>query len=161
MTIVGVVGDVKITGLDQELRPVIYFSFRQNPSIFSNLVVRTNADPTALTTSIRSTIHAIEPQAAVFNVQTMPDLISATPAAFMRRFPATLVGVFAALALLLASIGIYGLFPIRSRSRRITSASAWLWRPDCGHCANGAERRISAGAIGIGIGIATAFGLMR
>src|SRR6185295_7357248 len=59
MEVVGVAGDIKITGLDQETRPVIYYPFRQNSSIFSNLVVRTNADPTALANSIRLSIQAL------------------------------------------------------------------------------------------------------
>lgn len=108
ITVVGVVGDVKITGLDQETRPVIYYPFRQNSSTFANLAVRTTADPNALAGSIRNEIRSLEPAAAIFNVQAMPELISSSPAAFIRRFPATLIGVFAGLALLLSAIGIYG-----------------------------------------------------
>ena len=108
ISIVGVVGDVKITGLDQETRPVIYYPFRQSSSIFANLVVRTSADPAAMTSSVRSQILSLEPAAAIFNVQAMPELIANSPAAFMRRFPATLIGVFAGLALLMSAIGIYG-----------------------------------------------------
>jgi putative ABC transport system permease protein len=162
MTIVGVVGDVKITGLDQEPRPVIYFSFRQNPSIFSNLVVRTTADPSALATSIRASIQVLEPQAAVFNVQTMPDLISATPAAFMRRFPATLVGVFAALALLLASIGIYGVVSdsVAQQTHYIGIRMA-LGARTADIVRMVLKEGLVLAAIGIGIGILTAFGLMR
>jgi putative ABC transport system permease protein len=108
ISIVGVVADVKITGLDQETKPVIYYPFRQNSSTFANLVVRTSADPNALAGSIRNEIRSLEPAVAIFNVQAMPELIANSPAAFMRRFPATLIGVFAGLALLLSSIGIYG-----------------------------------------------------
>src|SRR5882724_1290305 len=108
ISIVGVVADVKITGLDQEIRPVIYYPFRQNASPFANLVVRTSTDPATLAGSIRNEIRNLEPAAAIFNVQAMPELIASSPAAFMRRFPATLIGVFAGLALLLSSIGIYG-----------------------------------------------------
>jgi putative ABC transport system permease protein len=108
MSIVGVVGDVKIAGLDQETRPVIYYPFRQNSSPFANLVVRTSADPATLAASVRNEIRNLEPGVAIFNVQAMPELIANSPAAFMRRFPATLIGVFAGLALLLSTIGIYG-----------------------------------------------------
>ena len=106
--IVGVVGDVKVTGLDQALKPVLYFPFRQSPGLATNVVVRTNADPNALTAAIRTETLNLEPDAALFNVNTMEQLISGSPAAFMRRFPAILISVFAGLALLLASIGIYG-----------------------------------------------------
>ena len=162
MEVVGVVGDIKITGLDQVTRPVIYYPFRQNSSIFSNLVVRTNADPTALANSIRSGIQAIEPQAAIFNVQTMPALISATPAAFIRRFPATLVGVFAALALLLASIGIYGVV-----SDSVAQQTHYIGvRMALGARATDIMRLVLKEGLvlattGIGIGIVAAFGLMR
>ena len=162
MTIVGVVGDVKITGLDQELRPVIYYSFRQNSSTFSNLVVRTNAEPTALTTSIRSSIQTLEPQAAVFNVQTMPDLISATPAAFMRRFPATLVGVFAGLALLLASIGIYGVVSdsVAQQTHYIGVRLA-LGARTADIMRLVLKEGLVLAAVGVGAGVVIAFGLMR
>jgi putative ABC transport system permease protein len=106
--IVGVVGDVKITGLDQALRPVLYYPLRQNPGLGTNLVVRTNMDPKALAGSIRSVALGLEPGVAIFNVNAMEDLISQTPATFMRRFPALLISIFAGVALLLSSIGIYG-----------------------------------------------------
>jgi len=162
MTIVGVVGDVKTTGLDQELRPVIYFSFRQNSSNFSNLVVRTNTDPNSLTASIRNVIQTIEPQAAIFNVQSMPELISATPAAFMRRFPATLVGVFAALALLLASIGIYGVVSdsVAQQTHYIGVRMA-LGARTADIMRMVLKEGLVLAAIGIAVGMATAFGLMR
>jgi putative ABC transport system permease protein len=162
MTIVGVVGDVKITGLDQELRPVIYYSFGQNSSIFANLVIRTTTEPTALAATARREIQALEPQAAVFNMRPMPELISATPAAFMRRFPATLMGVFAGLALLLAAIGIYGVVSdsVVQQTHHIGVRMALG--------ARGADifrmvlkEGFMLAAIGIGIGVAAAFGLMR
>jgi putative ABC transport system permease protein len=70
--------------------------------------VRTSGDPTALAAVIRSETHALEPDVAIFNVNAMDQLISNSPAAFMRRFPALLISIFAGVALLLASIGIYG-----------------------------------------------------
>jgi putative ABC transport system permease protein len=162
LTVVGVVGDIKITGLDQELRPVIYYPFRQNSSVFSNLVIRTTTDPNALAATVRREIQTLEPQAAVFNVQAMPQLISATPAAFIRRFPATLMGVFAGLALLLAAIGIYGVVSdsVAQQTHHIGVRMALG--------ARGADifrmvlkEGFVLGASGIGIGVIAAFGLMR
>jgi putative ABC transport system permease protein len=106
--IVGVVGDIKITGLDQALKPVLYYPFRQSASTFANLVVRTNSEPNALASSIRNEIRNLEPDAAILNVRSMDEMIAQTPASFMRRFPALLISIFAGVALLLASIGIYG-----------------------------------------------------
>jgi putative ABC transport system permease protein len=106
--IVGVVGDVKITGLDDALKPVLYYPFRQAPSTTTNLVVRTSGDPTALAAAIRTESRNLEPEVAIFNVNAMEQLISDSPAAFMRRFPALLISIFAGVALLLASVGIYG-----------------------------------------------------
>jgi putative ABC transport system permease protein len=106
--IVGVVGDVKVTGLDDAIRPVLYYPFRQNPGQGTNLVVRTGADPNALAATLRTEIRNLEPDVAIFNVNAMEQLISDSPAAFMRRFPALLISIFAGVALLLASVGIYG-----------------------------------------------------
>jgi predicted permease len=106
--IVGVVGDVKITGLDEAVKPVLYYSYRQFPGPFTSLVVRTDNDPTAVAASVRNEIRNLEPDAAILNVNTMDQMIAQTPASFMRRFPALLISIFAIVALLLASIGIYG-----------------------------------------------------
>jgi putative ABC transport system permease protein len=162
VTIIGVASDVKITGLDQELRPVIYYSFAQNSSIFANLVIRTAADPAGLAATVRHEIQALEPQAAVFNVRPMPQLISATPGVFMRRFPATLMGIFAGLALLLAAIGIYGVVSdsVAQQTHHIGVRLALG--------ARGADifrmvlkEGFVLGSLGVGIGVAAAFALMR
>lgn len=106
--IVGVVGDVKITGLDDAIKPVLYYPYLQDPSTFTNLVVRTTADPATLVNVIRNECRTLEPDVAIFSVRTIEEMINDAPAAFMRRFPAFLIGIFAAVALLLATVGIYG-----------------------------------------------------
>ena len=106
--IIGVVGDVKVTGLDDAVRPVLYYPFRQDAGPATNLVVRTNTDPSVLAAAIRNEVRLREPDVAVFNLNAMQTLISNSPSAFMRRFPALLISIFAGIALLLASIGIYG-----------------------------------------------------
>jgi putative ABC transport system permease protein len=108
ITIVGVVGDVKITGLDEEIKPVLYYPKRQSGGFNASLVVRTNTDPTSLANTVRGEVRSLDSDAAILNVNTMEGMISQTPASFMRRFPALLIGIFAGVALLLASIGIYG-----------------------------------------------------
>lgn len=106
--IVGVISDVKIGGLDDPIRPVLYYPFRRFAGTGTNLVVRTTADPTTLAGAIRSETRDLEPDVALFNMRSMEQVIDESPAAFLRRFPAMLIGIFAVVALLLASIGIYG-----------------------------------------------------
>ncbi|HEX6047035.1 MAG TPA: ABC transporter permease, partial [Pyrinomonadaceae bacterium] len=107
-TIVGVVGDVKITGLDEAIRPVLYYPYRQSPGNAANLVVRTTTDPTSLAAAVRGEVRNLESEAAILNVNTMEGMIAQTQASFIRRFPALMISIFAGVALLLASIGIYG-----------------------------------------------------
>ena len=106
--IVGVVGDVKITGLDDAIKPVLYYPFPQDPSMTTNLVVRTTTDPSSLVNAIRNECRTLEPDVALFSVRTIEEMINEAPAAFIRRFPAFLIGIFAIVALLLATVGIYG-----------------------------------------------------
>ena len=162
VSIIGVVGDVKITGLDQETRPVIYYPFRQDSSIFANLVVRTNGDPATLAGSIRNEIRNLEPAVAIFNVQAMPELIANSPAAFMRRFPATLIGVFAGLALLLSSIGIYGVvsYSVSQQTHHIGVRMA-LGARAADILKLVLKQGLIIAAAGIAIGLAGAFATMR
>src|SRR4029453_8265302 len=106
--IVGVVGDVKISGLDEETRPVLYYPFRQLASPFTTVVVKSNTEPTSVAGAVREQMRGLEPNVAIFNVLPMDEVVSTSPAAFMRRFPGLLITIFATVALLLASIGIYG-----------------------------------------------------
>jgi len=161
-SIIGVVGDVKITGLDQETRPVIYDLFRQDSSIFANVVVHTKADPAALAGSIRNEIRNLEPEVAIFNVQAMPELIATSPAAFMRRFPATLIGVFAGLALLLSSIGIYGVvsYSVSQQTHHIGVRMA-LGARAADILKLVLKQGLIIAAAGIAIGLAGAFATMR
>jgi putative ABC transport system permease protein len=160
--IVGVVGDVKITGVDEALKPVLYYPFRQTSSTFANLVVRTNSDPNALAGSIRSEVRNLEPDAAILNVRTMDEMIAQTPASFMRRFPALLIGIFAAVALLLASIGIYGVvsYSVSQQTHYIGVRMA-LGASPSDILKMVLKQGLLLALLGVGIGVLAALGLMR
>ena len=109
-TVVGVIKDIKSDGLDQSGAPHIYRPIYQFPgprSLSLSVTVRTSLPATSLEPLIRREIQAVDPDLPVFNVRTMNEVIDGSLAS--RRFSAELVGVFAVVALLLASVGIYGL----------------------------------------------------
>jgi len=162
LLIVGVVGDVKITGLDQAIKPVLYYPFRQSASIFANLVVRTKGDPTVLASAVRSEVRNIEPGAAILNVNSMDEMISQTPASFMRRFPALLISIFAAVALLLASIGIYGVVSYSvSQQTHFIGIRMALGASPTDILKMVMKQGVVLALLGVGIGVTAAFGLMR
>jgi predicted permease len=107
--IVGVVGHVKQWGLDSDgtqLQAQIYFPFMQRPDGGPMVVVRSDGKNPELMGAIRQTIQRINNQQTIFGAQTMEEIISGSIAS--KRFTMTLLGAFAILALLLASVGIYG-----------------------------------------------------
>lgn len=109
-TVVGVIKDIKSDGLDQSAVPHIYQSIYQFPGSRAaplSVTVRTSLSAAGLEPLLRREVQAVDPNLPVFNVRTMNDVIDGSLAS--RRFSAELVGVFAVVALLLASVGIYGL----------------------------------------------------
>ena len=106
VTIVGVVADVKAFGLDRDAVAQLYLPLRQNGGIAGRLLVRMSGDPSAATAIIRDAVHAVDPDLPIENVRTLEearDALLARP-----RLTATLLGVFAGLALLVTLAGITG-----------------------------------------------------
>lgn len=160
--VVGVVGDVKITGLDEAIKPVLYYPFRQSSSTFGTLVVRTNADPNAVISAVRTEIRNLEPDVAIFNVRSMEQMISQTAASFMRRFPALLISIFAGVALLLASIGIYGVvsYSVSQQTHYIGVRMA-LGATSGTIVKMVVKQGLLLAVLGVGAGVLAALGLMR
>jgi putative ABC transport system permease protein len=106
LAIVGVVGDIRSDGFDAASVPHIYLSEPQAPAYGSVVYLRTAGDPGTLGEAIRREVQAVDPGVPVFGIRTMDDVVARTLAA--RRFALELLGVFAAIAFLIAAIGIYG-----------------------------------------------------
>jgi predicted permease len=107
LSIVGVVKDVKHDGLEVDGVPHIYVSAYQRQSRVISIVLRTSLPPSLLEPQIRREVQSVDPSLPVFNVRSMREVMDDSLAP--RRFSSSLVGAFAAVALLLASLGIYGL----------------------------------------------------
>ena len=106
LNIIGIVGNVKSESLETQVVPHIYLSDFQSPSYSSVVYARTAADPGKIGDAIRREVQSVDPDVPVFAVRSMEEVVARSMAE--RRFALEILGVFAVIALLLASIGIYG-----------------------------------------------------
>lgn len=104
--VVGVVGDEQTGSLVDTKSPGVYVTFDQSPTNDVNIVLRAALDPQTLTSAIRAAIHAVDRDQSIADLQTLEQIKSGTVAS--DRMQTMLLGIFAALALLLAAVGIYG-----------------------------------------------------
>jgi predicted permease len=162
-TIVGVVPDIKHSSLREETVPEMYVAYTQKPwpsMLNMHVVLRTKADPSSFTTSVRDAVHSVDPDLPVANVTTLTTLVDTSLS--QPRFSMLLLASFGILALLLASIGMYGVisYSVLQRTQEIGIRMAL-----------GAERRNVFGMIlrqgarlagfGILIGLIAALGVTR
>jgi len=171
LEIVGVVGHVKHFGLDgdakQKIQYQFYFPYRQVPDVFltqmaSNitLVTRTATDPLAMTSAVKEQVLAVDKDQPVSNIRTMEQIVSDSIA--QQRFSMLLLGIFAAVALVLAGVGIYGVmsYSVAQRTHEMGIRMA------LGARATDVLRLIvkqgmMLAALGVGIGLVAAFMLTR
>jgi putative ABC transport system permease protein len=164
--IVGVVRDVPLRQLNEEIRPEAYLSQAQGPIVASwtgrgmSLVVRTSAEPLVLAAAVRREAQALDNAVPIFGVSTAEQTLGRTVA--QPRFNLILLGLFAVVALLLAAVGVYGVLAnaVRQRTHEMGVRLALGARP-------GAVFRLVIGqgmglaGVGIGIGLGGALALMR
>ena len=105
-TIVGVIADARTESLADAVIPQIYRSVYQRPAKDLSIFLRGQLDPSAISAQVRQQVQSIDPELPVFHAETLDDMLSASLS--VRRFSMEMVAFFAATALLLAGLGIYG-----------------------------------------------------
>jgi predicted permease len=165
LTVVGVVGDVRQMGLDTASEPEFFTSANQqaftNPFMWpSQLLVRTRVEPLTVAAAVRDAVWAIDADQPVTRVRAMDEVLDSELTNRNRQL--TLVGAFASLALLLASVGLYGVlaYTVSQRTREIGLKMALGAQPST--VVRGVVRgALVLAALGISLGLAAAFGLTR
>ncbi|MFN7949876.1 MAG: ABC transporter permease [Blastocatellia bacterium] len=162
LTIVGVVADVKVSALEAETLPAIYMPIFQIPRSRSSViyVVRTAGDAASLLPTLRRALSAIDAELPVYNLRTMNQVLAESVA--QRRFTLLMLAGFAAVALLLAASGLYGVmsYAVTERTRELGIRLALgAQTADVLKLVLGEGMKLTA--LGMALGLAAAFALTR
>jgi putative ABC transport system permease protein len=161
MTVVGVVGRVKMEGLAQDSNRVQgYFAFNQVPSGGMTVIVKGSSDPNQLISSVRQQVKAVDQDQPIYEIRTMDEIRAESVAP--ERLNLTLLSLFAGIALVLAIVGIYGVmsYAVTQRTHEIgirmaIGAQTWdVFRMIL-------KQGMTLALLGIGIGLVGAFALTR
>jgi putative ABC transport system permease protein len=160
ISIVGIIGDVKQLGLDSSAKPEVYFPYLQVVAPEMSLVIRTSTNPLSLAAALKSQIQMIDKDLPIDDAKTMQQLLAESSSG--RRFNMLLLSVFAAVALVLAIVGIYGVmsYTVARRTHEIGIRVAVGAQPlDVFRMVIGQGMKLAI--IGVACGLAGAFGLTR
>jgi predicted permease len=158
--IAGVVGDVKQHTLWRAASPMVYVPYAQDPWTFMTLVVRSDYKPDALASSVRQAVLGADENEPLFDVRTMREVVSRSTAS--RRLNTLLLGLFALVALILASVGIYGVisYSVSQRTHEIGIRMALgAQRKDVVHLV--VAQGLALTLTGVAIGVVGALSLTR
>ena len=158
--IIGVVADVKNDDLEEIVDPTSYLPYSQNPNRTMNLIIRGTQDPTRLVSAVRSEVSALDPVLPVSNVKTVSQMIYERISP--KRLMTYILAVFALSALLLASVGIYGVMSYAVTQRTQEIGIRMALGAQAGDVLKLVLRNgMSLALIGVAIGLTGAFALTR
>ena len=160
--VVGVVGNIAEGGLDAPDEPSIFLPFLQDTNSFIPYLIRTQGNPANELGAVRAALQAVDRQLVMIQPLTMDQIIGQSPSVFLRRYPSYLIGSFAALALILAVVGLYGLvsYSVSQRTRELGIRIALgAQQNDVVRLVLGEGARLTV--VGLILGLAAAFGVAQ